>query len=174
MSCDVIGNRKVVRPFDADSIVNVARVKRLLRNVALPDIAVQLVGSAAAAAVVVVVVIVVGRMVVVVVSGQSFGSAQIDDFVVLCLEVQSQVTSFTSEPTQSTLQGSAEMLDFLSVVNRQQVSTHFRILRLRASLATTPTKLRRRLLSGHRISVQVCRQRFLAVRIFKRRLSRSI
>jgi hypothetical protein len=120
----------VVDVVDVVDIINVVRVKRLLRNITFPGcIVVQLV--AAVISVVVVVVVVVGWMVVVVSGGgQSFSSAKIDDFVVLGLEVQRQVTTLPSESAQSTLEGSTQMLDLLSVVDGQQVSTHFRILRL--------------------------------------------
>ena len=127
-------DRKIV-DFDANAVVDVVdvidvvRVKRLLRNITFPGcIVVQLVAAVIS---VVVVVVVVGWMVVVVSGGgQSFSSAQIDDFVMLGLEVQRQVTTLPSESAQSTLEGSTQMLDLFSIVDRQQVSTHFRILRL--------------------------------------------
>jgi hypothetical protein len=116
----------VVDVVDVVDVIDVVRVKRMLRNITFPGcIVVQLVAA------VISIVVVVGWMVVVVSGGgQSFSSAQIDYFIVLGLEVQRQVTTLPSESAQSTFEGSTQMLDLLSVVDRQQVSTHFRILRL--------------------------------------------
>ena len=68
---------------------------------------------------------------------QIFNPRQINDLVMLCLEMQGEVAALATK----TAEGPTEVLDLLAVVDRDQVATHFRVLRLGASLPSTPAEL---------------------------------
>ena len=61
---------------------------------------------------------------------QVFSPAQVNDFIVFGLEVKRKVAALAPQATQSALQGSSQVLYLLAVVDRQEIATHFRILRL--------------------------------------------
>ena len=87
----------------------------------------------AAAAVVVIVVAAadgVAAAIVVVAAVQVLCPAQVDDLVMFRLEMEGQVAAFAPKSAEGALQGPAEVLHLLPVVDGHQESAHFRILSL--------------------------------------------
>ena len=72
---------------------------------------------------------------------QIFNPRQINDLVMLCLEMQGEVAALATKTAEGAFEGPTEVLDLLAVVDRDQVATHFRVLRLGASLPSTPAEL---------------------------------
>ena len=72
---------------------------------------------------------------------QIFNPRQINDLVMLCLVMQGEVAALATKTAEGAFEGPTEVLDLLAVVDRDQVATHFRVLRLGASLPSTPAEL---------------------------------